>query len=188
MPSIRSIRSYRSFVVAAAVTALALVLAAGCGDSSGTPHGDTTQPSEDSGTPPKDGTTPPKDGPDAPDGGAGDTGAPGSACASAFAGCTTFVDMTSASVVDIAFGGAKGNVYDPKCIRVRVGQSVGFTGNFDMHPLLQACGPVPGILDKSFATYTYMRSFPKPGIYGYYCTNHGSADGNAMAGAIEVVK
>jgi len=76
-----------------------------------------------------------------------DAGAPG--CSTGFAGCTTFEDKTGSASVTVSFGGAAGNTYSPKCIKVKVGTSVTFQGSFTFHPLQQACGPASVITNGS---------------------------------------
>jgi plastocyanin len=113
--------------------------------------------------------------------------AAGSACAAAYAGCTTYQDLTGSSATrTVTFGGTVGNAYDPKCVQVKVGQSVTFSGGtFSFHPLAQACGPAPVITAGTGTTASF--TFNTAGIYGYYCTVHGTASGTGMAGSIQVV-
>jgi plastocyanin len=103
-------------------------------------------------------------------------------CSAGFASCTSFSDGT-AGTPTISFPGL---AYDPKCLRLKVGQAVSFSGSFSAHPLEQACGPAPVIASTSSGTSASF-SFSKPGLYGYYCTLHGTSTGSGMAGAIEVV-
>ena len=99
-------------------------------------------------------------------------------CSSGFAGCSTFSDGTAISFASFS--------YTPKCLRVKVGQAVSFSGSFSAHPLEQACGPAP-VITATASGSSASFSFSKPGLYGYYCTLHGAASGTGMAGAIEVV-
>ncbi len=103
-------------------------------------------------------------------------------CASGFAGCTTFTDGT-AGAQTVSFPGFD---YSPKCLRVKVGQAVTFSGSFSAHPLEQSCGPATVIASTSSGSSASF-TFTKAGLYGYYCTLHGTASGSGMAGAIEVV-
>ena len=110
-------------------------------------------------------------------GGGTSGGAPG---CPGYAGCTTF---TPASTVSFPNGNDR---YTPKCLRLTAGQTVTFTGNFNSHPMHQACGPVAQALGEpagSSAPFTLT----VPGVYGYYCSQHGDSTGSGMAGAIEVV-
>ncbi len=105
-----------------------------------------------------------------------------------FAGCVTFTDLTAAAADrTITFGGGS-NTYVPKCVRVKLGQQVTFSGSFSSHPLRQSCGPVNGVLQGasgSSASFTLDQAL---GVFGYYCDQHGSPNGSGMAGAIEVVR
>ncbi len=79
--------------------------------------------------------------------------------------------------------GNGGNVYAPKCMRVRVGQQVTIEASVT-HPLTPASmtgNPIPA----GTANQTFTPS--AAGIFGYYCMVHGSPDGSGMAGALEVV-
>ena len=103
-------------------------------------------------------------------GGAANPGCPG------YAGCTTFTDGTTVTFPNL------NDTYSPKCLRVRVGQQVTFAGDFGDHPLEQSCGPAANVING-----TATATFTVPGVYGYWCTDHGSSGGSGMAGAIEVV-
>jgi plastocyanin len=113
--------------------------------------------------------------------------APANACG-VFSGCTTFTDLTDAGPATIRFP-VGGDRYSPACARVRFGQSVTFEGgDFSVHTLGQACGPVSGAIGASSGqsfTVTFNRAL---GIFGYHCSQHGSPSGAGMAGAIEVVR
>jgi plastocyanin len=113
-------------------------------------------------------------------------GPPGPSCG-AFAGCTSFVDLTApAANRTVSFGGA--HVYNPKCIKVRFGQQVTFVGSLGTHPLLQACGPVTALLQAQSGSSFTVTMDQALGVFGYYCNVHGSSTGSGMAGAIEVVR
>ena len=100
-----------------------------------------------------------------------------------FADCTSFTIRTGAQQErDITF---EPFAYTPKCLRVRVGQQVQFVGTFRDHPLRSACGgSIPSVSSGTGKVIT----FAAPGLYGYYCANHGSLAGAQMSGAIEVVQ
>jgi plastocyanin len=105
-------------------------------------------------------------------------------CAASYAGCTTYTDATASGASrTITFGFA---FYSPKCLQIRAGQSVTFSGTFGSHPLTPACGPAAAITGTSAgnsATFT----FTVTGDYGYYCSLHGAPSGSGMAGSIRVV-
>ena len=111
---------------------------------------------------------------------------PESPCGS-FAGCSGFTDLT-AGPATIRFP-INGDRYSPPCIRVRFGQTVTFEGgDFGVHLLTQACGPVSGAISASSGSSLAVPFNRALGVFGYYCSRHGSATGSGMAGAIEVVR
>ena len=111
-------------------------------------------------------------------------GETGAACAAVFAGCSAFVDATAP--------GADRTVhfqdysYDPKCLMVRVGQTVTFAGDFIRHPLTPSCGPEL-VLENRDTQPAASFVLPSVGLYGYYCLDHGNPQGDVMSGAIEVI-
>jgi plastocyanin len=107
-------------------------------------------------------------------GGGAATGCPG------YANCVSFVSATQINFDNGNF------TYAPQCVRVQVGQTLTFTGNFTMHPLIQQCGPAAVLGQNTGTTASYV--FSTPGTYGFYCGVHGLPDGEGMAGAIEVVR
>lgn len=111
-------------------------------------------------------------------GGAGGMGGMGAA----FAGCTTFEDQTDAAAMRRVSVGA-GNTYTPKCMRVKVGQTVTIAASAT-HPLRP--GPQAGNPIQQ-ASSDAMTTFTGAGVFGFFCQNHGSSTGMGMAGAIEVV-
>lgn len=119
---------------------------------------------------------------------AGACTAPQNACAAAFAGCTTFTDLTAPGANrSITFPNGNES-YSPRCVTVRFGQAVTFSGDFGAHPLREACGPLTAGLSASSGqrlTVTFDKAL---GRFGFFCTQHGSSSGSGMAGAIEVVR
>ena len=125
------------------------------------------------------------DGGSVADGGvAADGGVPSNLCGATFASCSSFTDATAAGASrTINFSGTS---YSPKCLRIKSGQSVTFSGSFSSHPLEGQCGAsdvIGAVSSGTGQSYT----LDAVGLYGYYCTFHGSPDGSGMAGAIEVV-
>ena len=108
------------------------------------------------------------------------------ACRPAFARCTTFDDLTGAASPTIRFpvGGLN---YSPACVKVRLGQTLTFSGDFGSHPLDQSCGPVRNVVTSHFGNTWSVTFTDALGLFGYYCNQHGGPDGSGMAGAIEVV-
>ena len=104
-------------------------------------------------------------------------------CKPAFADCASYDDYTAPTADrTITFPFLS---YAPKCMKISAGQSVTFSGNFGVHPLAQACGTPGAITNGTSGSATF--TFATPDVYGYYCENHGSADGSGMAGSILVV-
>lgn len=107
-------------------------------------------------------------------------------CPSNFAGCADWsnqVDPASNRVVSFPVSGFN---YAPKCLLVRAGQTVTFSGAFGGHPLVADCqdhAALTNLNSGSSATY----SFPYPGYYGYHCGFHGSPGGSGMSGNIRVI-
>lgn len=106
----------------------------------------------------------------------------------AFAGCSTFEDGTADNHPrEIVFANFE---YQPKCLKIKAGQTVTFKGgqsgdDFNFHPIKTACGPDSQItLTSSDKSKSFTLS--KTGVYGFFCVNHGTPQGDAMAGAIMV--
>ena len=113
--------------------------------------------------------------------------APADPCG-AYAGCTTFTDLTAPGADRRLVFPRNGNQYQPRCVKVRFGQSVTFEGDFGEHGLASGCGPVASGLAASSGT-TVTTTFDRAlGVFGFFCTKHGEANGSGMAGAIEVVR
>lgn len=112
--------------------------------------------------------------------------APDSVCRAGFAGCTTFVDLTTDPAPTIRFP-VGGDRYVPDCVRLKLGQTITFSGAFAPHPLEQACGPVDVLNERTGNTRSFTLT-EGVGVYGFWCTQHGSSSGQGMAGAIEVVR
>lgn len=107
-----------------------------------------------------------------------------------FGDCTTYterldpLDPRTVSFTSFA--------YSPRCLEIRAGQIVRFTGPFSFHPLVpgqifngagqpDATSPIP---PTSFGTSINV-TFPDPGIFPYYCDLHGTT--NSMTGVVLVV-
>jgi len=107
-------------------------------------------------------------------------------CPSNFASCGTWSDQTpGASNRTISFP-VSGNNYDPKCLKVKVGQNVTFSGTFASHPLTADCQEHAAITNQNSGSSAIFQ-FVKPGYYGYHCAFHGAPDGSGMAGNIWVI-
>jgi plastocyanin len=106
----------------------------------------------------------------------------------AFAPCASesaYVSNTTA----IAFGGTLGFNYSPACLKVAPGTAITFSGDFATHPLTPSVtrttpGPNPIVSTDTGTTASF--AFNTPGFYGYFCLQHGTDEGVAMAGMIWV--
>jgi plastocyanin len=114
--------------------------------------------------------------------------APTYKCSASYAGCTSYTDLTAAGANrTIKFGGGLGLSYSPKCIKIKVGQSVKFDGAFAGHPLKAQCEEKATITATSTGASKSF-TFSTAGYYNYYCVYHASAStGSGMAGNIWVV-
>jgi plastocyanin len=108
----------------------------------------------------------------------------GAACLSAFAGCVSFTDSTAVDADRTVH--FQDYDYNPKCLMVRAGQIVTFSGDFIRHPLTPSCGPELLLEYRDTATAASF-VMGAVGIYGYYCLDHGNPQGDVMSGAIQVV-
>ncbi|MBK7862286.1 MAG: hypothetical protein IPJ65_27495 [Archangiaceae bacterium] len=121
--------------------------------------------------------------------GGGDAGgaSAGGSAGGVEAGCPGYADciaFTEPATLEVTFPNGNES-YEPQCLKVHAGQSVTFSGSFASHPLSQKCGPAVVLAGQSGSNRTF--TFTVPGVYGYYCTQHGTSSGSGMAGAIEVV-
>ena len=101
------------------------------------------------------------------------------------------VGCTAADYVD---GGAdteiqtNGSGYTPKCLHIRVGSSV--TIQASSHHPLSAMPDIYGAANPFAQATPFVapttQVFTQPGLYGYFCENHGDASGAGMAGLILV--
>ncbi len=101
------------------------------------------------------------------------------------AGCSlaTAVEGTEIGIATDAFK------YTPACLKVKVGAVVAFKGGGALHPLAPmtkgttADNPIPLSKDANVPV-----TFSKPGVFPYFCENHGSDGGTtSMVGAVYVV-
>lgn len=97
-------------------------------------------------------------------------------------GCdpTSSMDLTAENAVTITFGGAAGNAYSPRCIRVASGTQLTFEGDFALHPLVggevinnqkmqSASGPFVPITNTGMSKTVTMSN---GGNFGFYCDFH----------------
>jgi plastocyanin len=103
-----------------------------------------------------------------------------------FAPCNLVTDYVDSGTVN--FGGALGAMYSPRCIRVRVGTRVTFSGAFGSHPLRPSTRGTSG--NPISATSTGDSTgviFGSAGFFPFYCQFHGDDGGSGMAGVVYVM-
>jgi plastocyanin len=168
------------FVLVSAATVAAF---AACSSSSssptttGTDSGATTKPAtDDSGA--TQGTDAGTGGGDSGTG-AGDSGS----SEPAINGCTTYVDHTAGTEVDLTWDFTINSQPD-HCSKIKLGTTVKWTGDFTTHPLEALNGdPANPINSAAASGGAATITFPVSGAYGYDCAAHKTA----MQGAIIVV-
>lgn len=94
-------------------------------------------------------------------------------------------DETASAAVTITFAGT---AYTPKCVRVKAGTQVTFSGDFTLHPLVggevKAGTKTPDAMSPIQETSTGMSAMftlSTPGTYPYYCDVH------AIVGMVGVI-
>lgn len=181
----------RAFAFALALGAtVAPLYACGDDDAARTPAADGGVPAVDSGnTTPDAGSTPPADSGSAPPDAAADapsgppircdqadfdkTAGPGGGDFTAFPGADITFPRTAAPAQ-----------YTNRCVKVKVGSDITFSGDFSLHPLEPAGGDTPSpIVRKSAGTDDLTFKVPTAGTFGYQCELHPGS----MNGAIQVV-
>jgi len=104
------------------------------------------------------------------------------------AGCkeSDYVDGTLDASV-----GTTGASYTPRCLRLKIGSNLNIAAS-NSHPL-QGMSAINGVENPFFKmgnshNTPQSRTLNTVGFFGYFCTRHGDASGNGMAGAIQVVE
>ena len=102
-------------------------------------------------------------------------------------GCkdSDYVEGKSGATIAPGAGG-----FSPKCLRVHVGAQVTIVGS-SRHPA-QGMDPVDGVVNpfqnaSGPARAAITKVLKEPGFFGYYCENHGTPQGEGMAGSIQVI-
>jgi plastocyanin len=114
------------------------------------------------------------------DGSAADAGG-GDAAPVVISSCNTFVDRSSASASRTITWDFSVSTAPERCMTVKAGQKVTFSGSFSTHPLISGDGDKPNpiaTLDPATGEVVY----PKAGVFGFICGIHPS-----MIGAIKVI-
>ncbi|MEZ4391674.1 MAG: hypothetical protein R3A48_11305 [Polyangiales bacterium] len=105
----------------------------------------------------------------------------------ALAPCNVPGDYTTGNTV--TFGGTLGSAYQPRCLTVRLGESVIFSGNFAGHPLMPSTrGTSNTPITRTAAGVTNTIRFRGVGYFPYFCEFHGTDSGSGMAGVVRVVE
>ncbi|MDB4940839.1 MAG: hypothetical protein JWP97_373 [Labilithrix sp.] len=93
-------------------------------------------------------------------------------------------DHTMTSGVDITFPTTAAPAqYGQHCAKVKVGQHVGFYGDFSMHPLEPNGGDTPTFITAKSTGTTLDLTATAVGTYGFQCSSHPGT----MFGAVQVV-
>lgn len=111
-------------------------------------------------------------------GGDDSTGTPDSG-SSALNGCTdaSYVDQTaSGATITWDF------TVNPKCVKIKVGQTVTWNGNFATHPINPFGGDQGSAVPSPGSGTSAKGTFTSAGTFGFHCVNHPS-----MQGAVKVV-
>ena len=106
--------------------------------------------------------------------------------------CTLMSALDRTELADQRVVDFGGTLYTPKSMKIHVGQSVTWSGDFGFHPLrpglivngvrtAQANNPIPPTSNGASVRVTFTTA----GQYGYYCDNHWDV---GMRGAIFVVQ
>ena len=74
--------------------------------------------------------------------------------------------------------------FEPKVLTVPAGTTVTWTDDLGRHTVESADGFLRS--ETLIAGGTYQKRFDTPGVYDYYCANHGSKSGTGMIGRIVV--
>jgi plastocyanin len=118
----------------------------------------------------------------------------GGTCVANVNGCTpaNAMDLTGSNMVTVAFGGANGLTYNPKCIKVKIGTTLTLNGNFGSHPTIggtvvgmtvtpASSGPFVPVTNSGTTKNFAMNAL---GTFPYYCQPHATV---GMTGAVFVV-
>jgi CubicO group peptidase (beta-lactamase class C family) len=94
------------------------------------------------------------------------------------------VDTTStASIHVVQFGGSLGDSYTPNAMRVTVGDTVEWFGDFTAHPLHSSAIPLGASAWQCAVGKHFFYVVQTPGVYQYY----GGPEGSGMAGSFTAV-
>ena len=84
-------------------------------------------------------------------------------------------DFVAASQIDWTFA------VNPRCVQIKAGQTVTWTGSFTTHPLLADEGDAPNPISTADTSgASAVVTFATPGTYGYKCQVHASMTGAVL--------
>ena len=80
-----------------------------------------------------------------------------------------------------------GRSYSPRCVKVKAGSQITIQAS-DMHPLgvMAPFNSTANPFANGNFTSDQTRTVTSPGVFGFFCTNHGDVSGNGMAGMVTV--
>jgi len=136
----------------------------------------TSSDDPDAATPTDAGGTKPKDG------GVADGAADAKEDAGPVSGCTTYVDRSAPADERVETWDFSLVQHPERCMKIKVGQSVTFNGDFTMRPIAGNGGDSPNPFDSFDPSSGNIIAFPVEGTFGY-----ANPDTPAMLGAIQVV-
>ncbi len=114
-------------------------------------------------------------------GGVGTGGGSGGAIEQPVHGCIDYVDRSAPGAERSLLWNFDLATDPERCLAIRVGQSVTWTGNFGFHPLGGYGGDTPNPIGFPSGGDTWEVTFPNAGTFGFICDVHAE-----MQGAIRV--
>ncbi len=97
-------------------------------------------------------------------------------------GCTTFSDLTAGGGTITFPTQAAPAQYQPNCVKIKVGQTLTWTGSFSAHPLVPEGGDSPNPIQPTSTGTDMSFTFGNAGTFGFGCGIH-----STMSGAVLVV-
>ncbi len=105
----------------------------------------------------------------------------------ALAPCGAPGDYVSGSTV--RFGGATGSAYSPRCLTVRVNDTVTWEGDLGGHPRSPSTrGTTMNPITRVASGTSSAVRFTRAGFFPYFCEFHGNDAGAGMAGVVQVIE
>ena len=95
-------------------------------------------------------------------------------------GCTNFSDLTAGGGTITFPTQATPAQYQPNCARIKVHQTLTWTGSFTSHPLMPAGGDSPNPIQATSSGMSKSFTFDSPGTFGFGCGIHASMFGAVL--------